>query len=58
MFHTFLYATVTNHVQTSVSYACKQIRLSCLFPKVAMIVKKPGEDIVHYIFALNIVVQK
>ena len=56
--HSFLYLTATNHIQASVSYACKQISLGCLFPEIAMIVKKLGEDVVHHILALSIVVQK
>ena len=58
MFYPLLYLTVPNHVQASVSYACKQIRLSCIFPKVTMIVEEASEDVVHHILALNIVVQK
>ena len=57
-FYPFLDLTATDHVQASVSYACKQIGLGCIFPKVVMIVKKSGEDVVHHILALSIVVQK
>ena len=57
-FHTLLYLTAANHVQSSVSYACKQIRLSCFIPKVTMIIEYLGEDVVHYICALRIIVQK
>ena len=57
-FHPFLYLSAADHVQASVSYACKQIGPGCLFPKVTMIVKKSGEDVVHHILALHIVVQK
>ena len=58
VFHALLYLSATNHIQASVSYACKQIGLGCLFPKIAMVVKKSGEDVVHNILALSIVVQK
>jgi len=58
VFHAFLYLTVANHVQASVSYACKQIGFSCFFPKVARTVEQLGEDVVHYILALRIIVQK
>ena len=57
-FHSLLYLTATDHVQTSVSYACKQIGLGCSFFEVAMTIKKSGEDVVHHILALCIVVQK
>ena len=58
VFHPLLYLLMTDHIQTSVSYACKKIGFCCLFPKITMIFKKSGEDVVHYILALSIVVQK
>ena len=58
MFYPLLYLTFTDHVQASVSYACKQIRLSCIFPKVCIIIEEIGEDVVHHILALSIVVQE
>ena len=57
-FHPFLYLSTTDHVQASVSYACKQIGLDCLLPKVTRIIEKMGEDVVHHILAFSIVVQK
>ena len=56
-FHLFLYLSATHHVHTSVSYACKQIGLGCLFPKIDMVIEQSDEDVVHYIFALCIIVQ-
>ena len=58
VFHSLLYLSATNHIHTSVSYARKQIGLGCLFFEVAMTIKKSGEDVVHNILALCIVVQK
>ena len=56
-FDPFLNPSAPNHVQASVSHACKQIRLDGFFLEVAMAVKESGEDVVHYILALRIVVQ-
>ena len=57
-FDPLLNPSAPNHVQASVSHACKQIRLDGFLLEVAVAVKKSGEDVVHHILALRIVVQK
>ena len=57
-FDPLLNPSAPNHVQASVSHACKQIRLDGFFLEVAVTVKKSSEDVVHHILALRIVVQK
>ena len=58
MFHPLLNLSVTDDVKTSVSYACNQIRLCRFFPEVAVASEKADEDVVHYILALSIIMQK
>ena len=57
-FYSLMPLSATDHIQASVSYACKQIGLGCFFFEVVMTIKKSGEDVMHYILALCIVMQK
>jgi hypothetical protein len=56
--HALLYLSASHHVKASVTYACKQIALSCLFSEMTRIVEELGKDVVNHILALSIVVQK
>ena len=58
VFHPLLNLSIANHVHASVSYACKQISLGSVFPKITTTIEELGKDVVHYILAFRIVVQK
>ena len=58
MLYPLLYLSGTDHVQTSVPNACKQINLGRFFLEMMRIVENTSKDVVHHILALCIVVQK
>ena len=56
--HPFLYLAVADDVQASVAYACQQITPFRLLTDVVLSVEKFGEDVVHHILAIRLIVQQ